>query len=79
MNADEMSIGERTAEVIRDRATQERTTLEVQLQKINVCRKVYGDWKYRGWNPSAYFLQQMALAGYDVFYVLTGEKKNAEN
>jgi hypothetical protein len=73
---DSKSIGERAAEVIRDRAKQERTTIEAQCLKVNATRKAYHDWNKMGWNPTAYFLQQMALAGYDVIYILTGEKKN---
>lgn len=68
------SIGERAARAIRDRAKQNRIPLEVEAEKVFVSRKVICDWEVHNRNPQAYFLQQMALAGYDIYWILTGEK-----
>ena len=66
-----MSIGERAALVIETRAKQKGTSIEVECNTFGGTRKYHFDWK-NGLNPQAYYLQQMALAGYDVIWILTG-------
>jgi hypothetical protein len=66
------SIGERAAKAIRNRVAQNDTTLTKELVKITASRKVFLGWERKGWNPNAYFLQQMALQGYDIIWVLIG-------
>ena len=70
------TIGKRAATAIRERAKQNGTKLEEESMKLYVSRKVMNDWELRNRNPSAFFLQQMALAGYDVFWILTGQEGN---
>lgn len=70
------NIGQRAAQAIRERAKQNGTKLEEESLKVYVSRKVMNDWERRSVNPSAYFLQQMALSGYDVFWILTGQEGN---
>lgn len=70
------NIGKRAAKAIRERAKQNGTKLGQESLKVDVSRKVMNDWEKRNRNPSAYFLQQMALAGYDVIWILTGVEKN---
>lgn len=72
------SIGERAARAIRDRAKQNGIPVETEALKVYVSRKVICDWEVHNRNPQAYFLQQMALAGYDIYWILTGGK-NGEN
>ena len=66
------SIGERAAKAIRNRVAQNDTTLTKELVKITASRKVFLGWERKGWNPNAYFLQQMALQGYDIMWILIG-------
>lgn len=70
------NIGKRAAQAIRERAKQNGTKLEEESLKVYVSRKVMNDWEIQNRNPSAYFLQQMAFAGYDVFWILTGQEAN---
>ncbi len=69
-----LTIGNRAAEEIKKQAMKNGTSLHKEGAKIGVASTILTSWK-RNTNPSAYFLQQMALAGYDVIYILTGEKK----
>lgn len=71
-----MTIGMRAAEAIKERARKNGSTLTSEFENLGLCRKVFGDWQKRGIDPSAYYLQQMALAGYDVIYILTGKENN---
>ena len=70
------TIGQRAVLAIRERSNINGSTLTSEIERLNLCRKVFNDWDKRGRNPQAYFLQQMALAGYDVIYILTGVKDN---
>lgn len=70
------NIGKRAAQAIRERSKKNRTKLEEESMKVYVSRKVINDWEIHNRNPSAFFLQQMALAGYDVFWILTGQEAN---
>ena len=67
-----MSIGERAAWAILEMAEQRNVTTEAECERLGTTRKTFGDWQKRGLSPSAYYLQQMALAGYDVVWILTG-------
>ena len=67
-----MSIGERAALAIEAMAKKNGTTIEEECHNIGATRKAKHDWERHGRNPQAYFLQQMALAGYDVIWILTG-------
>ena len=70
------TIGERTAKAIRDRVKKNNSLLKDELRKIDVSRRALLSWELYGMNPSAYFLQQMALEGYDIMWILTGEESN---
>lgn len=67
-----MTIGERAAKAIRDRVAQNDTTLTKELDEITASRRVLNGWEEKGRNPNAYFLQQMALNGYDIMWILVG-------
>lgn len=47
-----------------------------ELAKLDIPRSTYDHWMSKGYNPNAYYLQQMALQGYDIYYILTGETKH---
>lgn len=67
------TIGERAAQAIKRRVRYGR--IKPECDRINIPVGVVYDWANGVTNPSAYYLQQMALAGYDVHYILTGVKK----
>lgn len=73
-----MTIGERAAKAIRDHAKAKGIPIYVECENIGTNRKVYNGWNRNGLNPNAYFLQQMALAGYDIMWILTGETYGCE-
>ena len=66
------TVGERAAQVIMAQATIKGIPIEKELETIGANRKIYRDWKKCGRNPQAYYLTQMALAGYDMMWILTG-------
>ena len=65
-------IGLRAVEAIEERAKKNGTRASKERQKLDVAASVYHAWKRRRFSPSAYYLRNMALAGYDVTYILTG-------
>ena len=69
------TIGERAVKEIKNRARQNNVSVSKQASELTITSVHISHWK-DGTNPSAYWLQQMALAGYDVFYILTGVKNN---
>ena len=74
------NIAKRAAQAIRDRAKQNGTSVRSECEKLDISRRVYCRWNKEGSHPHSYFLQQMALAGYDVIYILTGkENKNVKD
>ena len=70
------TIGQRAAHLIQVKATMKGISIDQECESIGTSRKVYRDWKKCGRNPTAYFLQQMALNGYDVIWILTGKENN---
>ena len=68
------SIGKRAAYAIRGRCVQERTRLFRELGKLDIPYTNFNSWEGGKNAPNAYYLQKLALAGYDVFWILTGEK-----
>lgn len=71
------TIGNRAYKEIEKRARKNGIKPSSEAAKLGIHSGILSIWKRNG-NPSAYFLQQMALAGYDVIYILTGERSNNE-
>ena len=69
------TVGERTVQAIKDRAKQNGTKKSVEAEKLGISRRVMCGWDKSRTDPSAYFLQQMALHGYDIYWILTGKEK----
>ena len=67
-------IGGRAVQAIKRRCPNPKKVDE-ELAKLDIPKHTYNNWITRGYNPSAYYLQQMALQGYDIYYILTGGKK----
>lgn len=67
-------IGLRAVAAIEEMAKKNGTKASKEYQKLDVTPTVFHNWKYGNFAPSAYYLRNMALAGYDVTYILTGVK-----
>ena len=71
------NIGKRAAKEIYNRIDQEHSLNDV-LDEINLTRASLCYWQNNGHVPSGKTLRRMALAGYDVHYILTGVKNNGK-
>lgn len=69
------TIGQRAVKQIKKRAAQNGVSMSKEAAKLFITSTMLANWKNNG-NPSAYYLQQMFIAGYDVIYILTGVKDN---
>ena len=69
------TIGNRAYKEIKKRARENRIAPYKEAAKLGMDSRSMTDWKQNK-NPSAYYLQQMCLAGYDVIYILTGERSS---
>jgi hypothetical protein len=67
-------IGPRIAMAIYNRQDSEHNLDDV-LFEIDLTRVSLNNYKNRKSIPSGAVLRRMALAGYDVHYLLTGERK----
>ena len=73
-----MSIGERAARAIKTRVASNGTSLKVELAELSVSYAMFNHWEHGRFSPSAFFLRRMALAGYDVVWILTGGSKRGK-
>lgn len=71
-------IGKRAAEAIRQTAIQNETSYIFELDCLEMKRETLYQWEHGISDPRAQTLANMALAGYDVLYILTGVKNNGE-
>jgi hypothetical protein len=46
------------------------------LDESEIPYEAFKGWSKGVYNPTAPSLERMAIAGYDIHYILTGEKKN---
>lgn len=67
------TIGNRAYKEIKKRARQNGIKSYKEAEKAGITSGSLSAWKKNS-DPSAYCLKLMALAGYDVIYILTGEK-----
>lgn len=70
------TIGKRAAHAIRQRAREKHIPHWQESASLGIHQTTMEGWERRKYCPSAYWLQQLALAGYDVVWILTGEEKN---
>ena len=60
------------------RAIKERVNygdIKPELERLQIPTSTYYHWKTRHCDPQSYHLAQMALAGYDIFWILTGQRE----
>ena len=74
-----MTIGQRAAQAIRETAAREGIKLFQELYLLGFSKEAFYGWEKNGHEPQAYFLRQLALAGYDVYWILTGERTEMED
>lgn len=67
-----MTVGQRAAQAIRERFP---NGTKIQMEMLGLNAGCIYDWKNGRANPTSYALAQMALAGYDIYWILTGERK----
>ena len=70
-----MTIGNRAAQAIHERSLDTGISPAKLMEKMGANRKTLVDWDKNGRNPQAYYLQQMALEGYDTYWILTGRRQ----
>ena len=66
------TIGQRAAKLIRERGGHKWGQLGAELEKLEMSNSILCNWDQGKYDPSAHFLQLMAMEGYDVMYVLLG-------
>lgn len=71
------NIGKRAAEAILQRVGGHRS-MDAELDRLKLTRQGFYQWETGKHTPSGKMLQKLALAGYDVHWILTGERKNNE-
>ena len=69
------TINLRAVQEVERRAKKSGTKVSAELCKIGAYREMLYSWKHNKNSVSGYYLQQMALAGYDVVYILTGKRQ----
>lgn len=69
-----MTIGQRAAQLIEERAAENGTFLYDESEKLQICDDTRLRWKRGTTNPSRYMVAEMAKQGYDTHYILTGER-----
>jgi transcriptional regulator with XRE-family HTH domain len=69
------TIGVRAAQAIRERAKQNGKHVIETAEEVGVSKRVLWGWQTGNTDPRAYLLSEMAYAGYDIHWILTGEKK----
>ena len=67
-----VSIGERVDQAITESAKRNDISKGDEYRKYGISPQKLYAWKCGNENPSANYLQHMALAGYDVNWILTG-------
>ncbi len=72
------TIGKRAAWAIEERRIQNRTRKGREFANLYVDYAKVSNWRCGRNDPDAHALQQMALNGYDVYWILTGEKHHGK-
>ena len=69
------TIGNRAYQAIKERAEQNGRHILDQAEEVFVSKRVLWAWQHGQYDPRAYFLQELAKAGYDVIWILTGKRE----
>ncbi len=71
-----MTIGQRAAQCIKERAWEIGITFRRECDDMGINDSQMRVWASGKMNPSAHFLAVMCSHGYDIKYILTGERKD---
>ena len=67
------TVALRAVQLIERRAKERGLSVNTLLWRIGACRQLFNGWKKSNKDGiSSRYLEQMALDGYDVVYILTG-------
>ena len=69
-----MTVGQRTALAIKMRVQHGR--VKPELDRLTIPHGSYERWKLGKGDPQSFWLQQLALSGYDVHWILTGQVRD---
>lgn len=69
-----MTIGQRAWQEICRMAEEEEISCWRECRNLGIARKAVYEWRHNNKNPNADSLQKLCLMGYDVVYILTGER-----
>lgn len=69
------SIAERAVCEIVRKTRNDNKNLKKELQFLGISKTLYFKWNRSENEPQSYFIAEMAKAGYDVIYILTGVRK----
>lgn len=70
-----MTIGQRAAQAVKERAEEKGITIKQECDVIKTSQFTVRDWEKVGKIPGGYLLAEMYRHGYDVIYILSGERK----
>ena len=68
-----MTIGQRAAQAIKQAVNYGKVAPE--LKRLGITSTNYCRWRDGKADPQAYWLQQLAFAGYDTHWILTGQRQ----
>lgn len=68
-----MTVGQRAVLAIQRRVRHGK--VKPELDRLTIPQSSYHRWKSGEQSPQWFWLQQLALAGYDVHWILTGQKQ----
>ena len=69
-----MTVGQRTALAIKRHVRYGR--VKTELDRLTIPVGTYKRWKLGKDDPQSFWLQQLAFAGYDVHWILTGQVRD---
>lgn len=70
---EKLTVGQRLVRAVKERVHHGKVKQE--LERLQIPQSSFTHWKDGDRNPQVYYLTQMALAGYDVYWILTGKKQ----
>ena len=71
---EKLTVGQRLVRAVKERVHYGKVKQE--LERLQIPQSSFSHWKDGDRNPQVYYLTQMALAGYDVYWILTGQVRD---
>lgn len=72
-----MAIGQRAAQAVKERAEEKGITIKQECEELKTSQYTVRDWANGSKIPGGYLLAEMCRQGYDVIWILSGERKDA--